>query len=170
MTEIQIELIIATFEDEDVAADTLKELKTLKSKGAVDFGGAANVWRDEHGRMHIKELGDSGGGRGAAIGGAIGVAIGLLAGPAGVVAGGVTGAWIGAVADASTDTGIPDDTLRAIGAMITSGMSALVVMVEAKWIETVQEFLVDEGGSLIEVNGSEADDTNAEDEETTSVS
>ena len=72
-----------------------------------------------------------------------------------MVAGGVSGAWIGAVAATWTDTGIPDDTLKSIGAMIKNGMSAVVVLTEAKWAENVQELLLDNGGSLIPIEDDE---------------
>ena len=52
--------------------------------------------RDEKNKLHIKEVHDMGGGKGAVLGGALGAAVGLLAGPVGLAVG--AGALIGGVA------------------------------------------------------------------------
>lgn len=41
--------------------------------------------RDQKNKLHIKETGDWGGGKGAVVGGPLGGAIGLLAGPVGLI-------------------------------------------------------------------------------------
>ncbi len=66
----------------------MKALKTGRSAGLVGIQNAAVLRRDQKNKLHVKELKDWGGGKGAAFGGALGAVVGVLAGPGGAGHGG----------------------------------------------------------------------------------
>ena len=63
----------------------------------------------------------------------------MLTGPIGWVT--VGGAAVGALAARLRDSGFPDDRLREIGEGLTPGTSALIALVEHRWVTKVQEQL-----------------------------
>ena len=70
----------------------------------------------------------------------VGAAIGVIAGPLLVVPAAV-GALVGGLAAKFTDAGFDDTRLKAIGEGLTPGSSAIVAIVEHKWVEQVQQEL-----------------------------
>ncbi len=149
MSDVPIQLIVAAFQDEDAAGDALKELKLARKEKLIDIQDAAVIRRDEKNRLHIKETADPGGGRGAAAGGTIGAIIGLIGGPAGVVVGGAAGALVGGMTAKVIDSGIPDDRLRQIGEGLKPGTSAIVAIIEHRWVEEVQNQLAETGADVL---------------------
>ncbi|MFV1858315.1 MAG: DUF1269 domain-containing protein, partial [Anaerolineales bacterium] len=95
---------------------------------------------DEKGKIHIKETAQIGGGKGAAMGAATGAAIGIIAGPLLVVPAAV-GALVGGLAAKARDVGFSDERLEKIGEGLTPGSSAIIAVVEHKWVEQLQEEL-----------------------------
>jgi len=85
MSDVPVQLIVAAFNDEKTANAALKELKAAQHDKVIRIEDAAVLRKDEKGKLHIKETGDMGGGKGAAFGGVAGAAIGIIAGPALVV-------------------------------------------------------------------------------------
>ena len=162
MTEETLMMLVATFADDHAATAALRHVQEVAKH---KFEDAAVVRRDADGKLHIKETGDAGGGRGAAIGGAIGAVIGLLAGPAGVVAGGLTGAWIGGWSASAADGGIPDISLEEIGILLTPGTAAVVTVGPQASAADVQAALIAAGGVMLteDVAASPADDADPAD-------
>ena len=74
-----VQVVVASFKDEQAAERALTGLD--QSKRLMDIREAALIRRDEHNKLHIREIRDMGGGRGATIGGFIGAALGLIGGP-----------------------------------------------------------------------------------------
>jgi uncharacterized membrane protein len=149
MNDVPVQLIVAAFQDEKAADDALKELKSARKEKLIDIQDAAVIRRDEKNKLHIKETADPGGGRGAAAGGAIGAIIGLIGGPAGVVVGGAAGALVGGVTAKVIDSGIPDDRLKQIGEGLKPGTSAIVAIIEHRWVEEVQNQLAETGADVL---------------------
>ena len=148
MSDNPIQLVVAAFQDETTAKAALKELKKAQKAKLIKIENAAVLRKDEKGKLHIKETGDMGGGKGAAFGGVAGAAIGLLAGPALVVPAAV-GALVGGLTAKLRDSGFSDARLKAIGEGLTPGSSAIIAVVEHKWVEQLEDALAEIETDLI---------------------
>jgi uncharacterized membrane protein len=148
MSEVPVQLIIAAFRDEDAASQALKTLKQAKKDGLIRIKDAAVIRKDEKGKLRIKETADVGGGKGAAFGGVVGAAIGLVAGPLLVVPAAV-GALIGGLTAKLVDTGFSDERLKQIGEALEPGSSAIIAVVEHKWVEEVRREMENAGADLM---------------------
>src|SRR5690242_1376018 len=93
MSDVPVQVIVAAFQQENGAEDALQDLKEAKKERVIAIENAAVIRRDEKGKLHVKEMRDMGGGKGAAIGGVVGAVVGLLAGPLVLAAG--AGALVG---------------------------------------------------------------------------
>lgn len=148
MEQVTVQLVVATFEEDEAAEEALKQLKEADKADKLILLDAAVIRRDEKNKLHIKETADPGGGKGAAAGGTIGAVIGLFAGPPGVVIGASVGALVGGVTAKRVDSGIPDERLEQIGEGLQPGTSAVVGIVEPAWAESTQKVLADHGGAI----------------------
>ncbi len=149
MSDVPIQLIVAAFQDEDAADGALKELKSAQKQKLIDIQDAAVIRRDEKNKLHIKETADPGGGKGAAAGGAIGAIVGLIGGPPGVIVGASVGALVGGVTAKVVDSGIPDDRLEKIGDGVLPGTSAIVAIIEHRWVGDVEKQLANAGADVL---------------------
>jgi uncharacterized membrane protein len=140
--------VVAAFQDEKAADEALKELKTLKRERLIRIENAAVIRKDEKGKLHIRETADVGGGKGAVMGGVAGAAIGLIAGPALVVPAAV-GALVGGLTAKLKDSGFSDERLETLGEGLTPGSSAIVAVIEHKWVAQVQKELEEAGADLV---------------------
>lgn len=95
------------------------------------------------------------GGKGAAIGGVAGGVVGAIAGAA--LAGPVlVGALVGGLAAKLKDGGFDDSRLKAVGDQLPPGSSAIIAVVEHRWVEDVEKQLAAEGADVAsEVIGAE---------------
>lgn len=148
MSNVPVEVIVAAFQNENGAKEALKDLKRAKSQGLIKIDDAAVISKDANGKLHIKETADMSTGKGAGIGAVIGGVVGLLAGPIGIGLGAAAGAAIGGVA-AHGDAGIKDERLEKIGEGLEPGTSAIVAIVEHKWVAAVQEQLREEAADVM---------------------
>src|SRR5512136_574319 len=133
MSDVPVQLIVAAFQDEKMAKEALNALKEAQRQKLIKINSAAVLRKDEKGKLHIKETADMGGGKGAAIGGVAGAAIGLLAGPALLVPAAV-GALVGGLSAKLRDSGFSDARLKALGEGLPPGSSAIVAVVEHRWV------------------------------------
>jgi uncharacterized membrane protein len=147
MSDVPIQIVVAAFNDPSGADQALKALQEAKDAGLVTIDDAAVLTKDADGKLHIKEPSDWGGGRGAMIGGVTGAAVGLLAGPIGWAAG--IGALIGGLASKLRDSGFSDDRLRKLGESLKPNTSAIVAVVEHRWVETLEKQLAEAGADLV---------------------
>ena len=147
MSDVPVQLIVAAFQDERVAKEALNALKEAQRQKLIKINNAAVLRKDEKGRLHIKETADMGGGKGAALGGVAGAAIGLIAGPALLVPAAV-GALVGGLSAKMRDSGFSDARLKALGARLTPGSSAIVAVVEHKWVAEVKRAMAEAGADL----------------------
>jgi hypothetical protein len=74
--------------------------------------------------------------------------VGLIAGPVGVALGAGAGAALGGVA-AHGDAGFKDERLEKIGEGLEPGTSAIVAIVEHKWVAAVQAQLEEEAADVM---------------------
>jgi uncharacterized membrane protein len=147
MSDVPIELIVAAFQDEKGAEAAYKELKQAKKEHLIKIQDAAVIRRDAKNKLHIKDVHDMGGGKGAGIGAVLGGAIGLLAGP--VVLVGAAGALIGGLAAKMKDGGFPDSRLKQIGEGLLPGTSAIVAVIEHTWVADLEEALAEAGAQVM---------------------
>jgi uncharacterized membrane protein len=143
MTDASIHVVVAVFDTPIGASNMLKTLDAARAVGLETVEDAAVVTRDTHGKLHIQEPADWGGGRGAIVGGVVGVALGLLAGPVGLAAG--LGAVIGGLAAKLRDAGVPDARLGTLGESLQPGTSMLVAVVDQRWAPALEQQLVEAG-------------------------
>ena len=148
MTDVPIQLIVAAFQDEKSAAEALKVLKQARREKLIGIQNAAVLRKDEKGKLHIKETADMGGGKGAALGGVTGAAIGLIAGPALLVPAAV-GALVGGLAAKLRDSGFSDERLKTLGENLRPGSSAIVAVVEHRWVAEVEKAMAEAGADAV---------------------
>ena len=148
MAEAPVELIVAAFQDEDGAKQALKELKAAKKEHLIKIDNAAVIRKDKKGKLHIKETKDMGGGKGAVIGGVVGAAIGVITGGVGLAVVGA-GALVGGLAAKLRDGGFKDDRLKKVGEGLTPGSSAIVAVIEHKWVPELEEAMQEAGADVL---------------------
>jgi uncharacterized membrane protein len=147
MSEVPVQVVIAAFEDEKAADEVLYELKQAKWAGLIGIQNAAVIRRDQKSKLHIKETGDWGGGKGAAAGAVLGGFIGLVAGPVGWL--GLTGAVIGGLAAKLRDSGFSDERLNKLGGALKPGTSAIVAVIEHKWVDELEKEMAAAGADVM---------------------
>jgi uncharacterized membrane protein len=147
MSDVPVQLVIAAFQDEKGADAALKDLKMAKWQGVIGIQDAAVIRRDQKDKLHVKETGDWGGGKGATVGAVLGGAIGLLAGP--VVLIGAAGALIGGLAAKMRDSGFSNQRLNTIGGALKPGTSAIVAVIEHKWVAEYEKMIAEAGADVM---------------------
>jgi uncharacterized membrane protein len=147
MSEVPVQVVVAAFEEEKAADQALFELKQAKWAGLIGIQNAAVLRMDPKGKLHIKETGDWGGGKGAVAGGVIGGFIGLLTGPVGWL--GLTGAVIGGLAAKLRDSGFSDERLEKLGEALQPGTSAIVAVIEHKWVAELEKQMQEAGADVM---------------------
>jgi len=147
MSDVPVQLIVAAFKDEQTAKEALDALKKAQKEKLIKIENAAVLRKDKKGKLHIKETADMGGKKGATLGGVAGAAIGLIAGPALLVPAAV-GALVGGLAAKARDSGFSDARLKALGEGLTPGSSAIVAVVEHRWVAEVERAMAEEGADL----------------------
>ena len=147
MSDVPIQVIVAAFNDEKSADAALQDLKQATKQGLIGIQNAAILRRDEQGKLHIKETADMKGGKGAVVGGVIGAVAGLIAGPFVLVT--AAGAIIGGLAAKLRDSGFPDARLREIGEGLTPGSSAIIAVIEHRWVAEVQRMMAEAGAQVM---------------------
>jgi uncharacterized membrane protein len=148
MSEVPVQLIVAAFQDEKSAAQALKVLKQARREKLIGIQNAAVLRKDEKGKLHIQETADMGGGKGATLGGVAGAAIGLIAGPALLVPAAV-GALVGGLAAKLRDSGFSDERLKTLGESLKPGSSAIIAVVEHKWVAEVEKAMAEAGADAV---------------------
>ena len=149
MTDVPIQLIVAAFNEEKAADEALEALRQAKKEKLIGILDAAVIRRDEKNKLHLKETADVGGGKGALAGGVLGALLGLIGGPAGVIVGAATGAITGGAAAKAIDAGIPDARLKEIGEALKPGTSAIVAVIEHRWVADIERELAAAGAQVM---------------------
>jgi uncharacterized membrane protein len=155
-SDVPVQIIVAAFPDEGKADAALKQLQELKKEHMIGILDAAVVRKGQDGKLHVKETEDMGGGRGSVIGGGLGAMLGLLGGPAGLLLTTAGGALIGGLVAKSHDANLPNERLQQLGEALTPGSSAVVAIIEHRWVEDARQALAKEGADIV------AEDINAD--------
>ena len=147
MSDVPVQVVIAAFEDLGAADNALFELKQAKWAGLIGIQNAAVLKMNYKGKLEIRETGDWGGGQGAAAGAVLGGFLGLLLGPVGWL--GLTGAVIGGLAAKLRDSGFSDERLKQLGEALQPGTSALVAVIEHKWVAELEKEMQEAGADVM---------------------
>ncbi len=147
MSEVPVQLIVAAFQDENGAEQALKTLQEAKKARYIQIENAAVIRRDANDKLHIKDVRDMGGGKGAAIGGVVGGVIGLLFPPS-ILAGAAVGAAVGGLIAKFSDGGFPQGRLEEIGEALKPGTSAIVAVIDHVWVAEAEAELAAEGAQV----------------------
>jgi uncharacterized membrane protein len=147
MSDVPVQVIVAAFSDINGASNALKTLQDAKRDKVIGIQDAAVITKDANGKVKIKETADKRAGKGATIGAVTGGVIGLLAGPVGWAA--LTGGAIGGLAAKLHDGGFPDDRLKQLGEGLTPNSSALVAVIDHRWVAEVEQELTRQQANLV---------------------
>jgi uncharacterized membrane protein len=149
MNDVPVELVVAAFTDEQGADRALEELKRAKKEKLIGIRNAAVITRDANDNLHIRELRDMGAGKGAGVGALVGGAIGLLFPPS-LLAAGAVGAAVGGLGAKLRDAGFRDDRLKELGKALKPGTSAIVAVIEHRWVADLEQELAAQGARIVE--------------------
>ncbi len=139
------QIVVAAFNDESTADQAMQALKAASKE--QDF-----VRRDENNKIHIKETGDIGGGKGAVLGGIAGGIVGLIAGPLAIVTSAIGGALVGGLVAKFWDTGIKNETLQSLGNALQPGTSAIVAVLGNQKVSQLRAMMEQVGGNVMVAN------------------
>ena len=141
-----IDLIVAAYTTEEGANHALGDLTEAQRDGTIEIKDAAVLRKDANSRLHVDDTRDKGIGRGALLGGVTGAVVGLLAGPVGwATLGGVA---IGSLASKLRESGVSDQRLKQIGESLTPRSSALIAVIEERWVSEVERVIAQTGAEM----------------------
>ena len=135
------EVLIATFTGEKSAGEALKVLKDWSKSTDIKVLKAAVLTKDTKGKTAVHQDKDVSAGEGTLFGAVSGAVIGLLGGPVGAVVGAAAGAATGGATAAAINMGFSDDELEAIRTSLSPNSSALITVVEDRYLTDIQKQL-----------------------------
>ena len=138
-SEVHTQVIIAAFDGMDSAKEAFDDLKQLQKEKSIKIENAAILRKDYDSKLHIRDVKDTTGTRGAVLGGVTGAVIGVITGPVGWVA--LGGAAIGGLVAKLKDGGFDNSRLEDWGRRLEPGTSALVAVVDHIWVLDVEAAL-----------------------------
>jgi uncharacterized membrane protein len=148
MTENPVELLVAAFNEEERAAEVLDEIKELEKMKFIGVWNAAVLTKDQDGKLKLRETAEARGiKRSAGIGAIAGGILGLLVG--GPIGGIVLGAGAGALAGKVVDLGFSNEELKQMGDLMGPGSSAIIAVIEHKWVGDLVGALEEYGAQII---------------------
>src|SRR5262249_50311227 len=126
-------LIYAVYDGQDTASQVFKQMKSAQDSTGERIASYAVVSKDLKGKVRVRDQRKTDSGVGAVIGGVIG----LLGGPVGVAAGATAGGAAGYLTGDAV--GIPRDKVESMKQSLTPDSSALVVLLDDRWVQNVQK-------------------------------
>jgi uncharacterized membrane protein len=137
MSSNSVQVFIATFETEDEAGDTLRDLRAMDREGSIQLFDAAVVVRGADGKVRFEETADPSGKKWAKRGAIAGGLVGLIFPPS-IIASAAIGAAGGGAWGKIRDKGFKDSDLRSLGDSLQPGSSAILAVAEDHMIERLQ--------------------------------
>jgi len=140
------DLMAITYPDEHRAAEVLATLKRLQHEYLIDLEDACVVTKDAQGKVKLHQsvnLTTTGAVSGAFWGSLVGL---LFLMPLGGLA---IGAAAGALSGALSDYGIDDDFIRQLSAQMTTGSSAIFLLIRKVTADKVEPELAKFGGKIL---------------------
>ncbi len=137
--DVPTQVIVAAFDGMDTAKEAFDDLKQLEKDKTIKIENAAILRKDNDSKLHIRDVKDMTGTRGAVLGGLTGALVGVITGPVGWVALGE--AAIGGLVAKLKDGGFDNSRLEQWGAQLKPGTSGLVAVVDHIWVRNVEAAL-----------------------------
>jgi len=145
----ELELMAWTYPAKDQAQKALTQVQELGRQSAIELLNATVLEKDEKGEMHVHEQKQVHSKGRVALGIALGGLAGLVIGPVALVAGVIGGAVAGKKSAQKVEVGFSEEKLRKLNESLAPGGSALFLIVEHRWFNTLQVELAASGGQLI---------------------
>ncbi len=146
-SEVHRQVIVAAFDGMDSAKEAFDDLKQLEKEKSIKIENAAILRKDHDSKLHIRDVKDTTGTRGAVLGGVTGAVVGVITGPVGWVA--LGGAAIGGLVAKLKDGGFDNSRLEQWGDKLQPGTSALVAVVDDIWVRDVEAALKEEARDVM---------------------
>jgi uncharacterized membrane protein len=127
------ELFVAVFPDKASAQATVDAIARMDKSGAVKLIDAAQVAKDESGKVTVDELAELTSGKGALGGAIVGGVLGLIFPPT-LLVGAAIGGIAGAITGRLLDTGAKTKDLKHFADNIEPGEVAVIALVEDRWV------------------------------------
>ncbi len=137
MTDSQVQVFIAAFDNETEAGAALKDFRTMNREGSIDLIDAAVMVHSTDGKVHFEETADPSGKKWAKRGAIAGGIAGLIFPPS-ILVGAAVGAAGGGIWGKIRDKGFKDEDLKAIGESLDPGTSAIIAIAEDKVLERLE--------------------------------
>jgi uncharacterized membrane protein len=144
-----LELMVWVFNTEDLADNALEKIKQLSKQYKLDILNATVLKKDLKGEIHVHEQKKMPSKKKIALGIALGGLAGWVIGPVALVAGALAGGSVGKKSARKVEVGFSEEKLRKLNDSLVSGGSALVLVIEHRWFNTLQVELADNGGQFI---------------------
>jgi uncharacterized membrane protein len=125
-------LVYAVYPGQDTASQVFKTMKSAQRETGERIESFAIVSKDLKGKVQVLDQRK----RDATVGAVLGGVIGLVGGPAGVAAGATAGGAVGYLT--GNAVGIPRDQVEKMQSSLTPDSSALVVVLDDKWVKDVE--------------------------------
>ena len=140
-----IELIIATFEDDEEKAGEVLKAFEQAAEGGLVLDAAAVIVKTKEGEIEVRDVGDVDAKHGRVFGAISGALIGLLGGPVGAIVGGVAGAATGGAVARLVDRGVSNRLIKDVRGGLHPGSSAIIAYVELDWVDRAVSALEAQG-------------------------
>lgn len=144
-----LELMAWTYGQKDKAQKAFEQAQELVKQYAIELLNATVLEKDEKGQTHIHEDKQVPSKRRVALGVALGGLAGLVIGPLALVAGVIGGAVAGKKSAKKLEVGYSEEKMRKLNECFAPGGSALILVVEHRWFNTLQVEMASTGGQLI---------------------
>jgi len=128
-------LIYAVYAGQNTASQVFKTMKSAQGDTGERIESYAIVSKDVKGKVTVRDQRKRDAGVGAILGGIIG----LVGGPAGVAAGATAGGAVGYLTGDAV--GIPRDKVHSMKQSLTPDSSAVVVVLNDRWVNDVERDL-----------------------------
>ncbi|HXI27625.1 MAG TPA: DUF1269 domain-containing protein [Vicinamibacterales bacterium] len=125
-------LVYAVYDGQDTAGQVFQSIKNAQHDTGERIESYAVVSKDLKGKVRVRDQRKRDAGVGAVLGGVIG----LIGGPAGVAAGAAAGGAVGYLTGEAV--GIPRDKVETMRSSLTPDSSALVVVLNDRWVDNVE--------------------------------
>ena len=145
--DVPTQVIVAAFDGMDSAKEAFDDLKQLEKEKSIKIENAAILRKDHDSKLHIRDVKDMTGTRGAVLGGVTGAVVGVITGPVGWVA--LGGAAIGGLVAKLKDGGFDNSRLEQWGDRLQPGTSALIAVVDHIWVSDVEAALKEDARDVM---------------------
>jgi uncharacterized membrane protein len=144
-----LELMVWVYEAGDQGQKALGQAQELGKQYAIELLNATLLEKDQKGEMHVREDKQVHSKGRVALGIALGGLAGLVIGPVALVAGVIGGAVAGKKSAKKVEVGFSEEKLRSLNDCFAPGGSALILIVEHRWFNTLQLEMAGTDGQLI---------------------